>query len=106
MTGLARQLRGYDTGLTAYYLALLRHQPGQLPGLIRLVPAAIGFLRDRAGGDPDVGAPVTGALPRRQLWWMLTGPLAYAWSMRQQARTARRAGGGAPRCRDHEPLRR
>ena len=35
MTGLARQLRGYDTGLTAYYLALLRHQPGQLPGLIR-----------------------------------------------------------------------
>jgi GT2 family glycosyltransferase len=106
MTGLARQLRGYDTGLTAYYLALLRHQPGQLPGLIRLVPAAIGFLRDRAGGDPDVGAPVTGALPRRQLWWMLTGPLAYARSLRQQARTARRAGGGAPRCRDHEPLRR
>jgi O-antigen biosynthesis protein len=107
MTGLARQLRGYDTGLTAYYLALLRHQPGQLPGLIRLVPTAIGFfLRDRAGADPDAEAPVTGALPRRQLWWMLTGPLAYARSLRKQARTARRAGGGALRCRDHEPLRR
>jgi GT2 family glycosyltransferase len=62
MTGLARQLRGYDTGLTAYYLALLRHQPGQLPGLIRLVPTAIGFLRDRAGADPDAAEPVTGVL--------------------------------------------
>jgi glycosyltransferase involved in cell wall biosynthesis len=107
MTGLARQLRGYDTGLTAYYLALLRHQPGQLPGLIRLVPTAIGFfLRERAGAEPDAEAPVTGALPRRQLWWMLAGPLAYARSLRKQARTARRAGGGALRCRDHEPLRR
>jgi hypothetical protein len=106
MTGLARQLRGYDTGLTAYYLALLRHQPGQLPGLIRLVPTAIGFLRDRAGADPDAAEPVTGVLPRRQLWWMLTGPLAYATSLRKQARTARRARGGALRCRDHEPLRR
>jgi hypothetical protein len=37
---------------------------------------------------------------------MLTGPLAYARSLRKQARTARRATGGALRCRDHEPLRR
>jgi GT2 family glycosyltransferase len=112
MPGLARQLRGYDTGLTAYYLALVRHQPGVLPGLIRLVPAAAGFLarapvsRVQGGGDPHPGTAVTGALPRRRLWSMLNGPLAYARSLREQARAARRAGASTPSRPDHEAARR
>ena len=51
---LRRQLRGYGVGLTAYYAALLRHRPGVLPALLRLLPAAAGYLRGASMADITV----------------------------------------------------
>ena len=53
--GLRRQLRGYGVGLTAYYTALLRHRPGVLPALLRLLPVAAGYLR--GASVPDIAVP-------------------------------------------------
>jgi GT2 family glycosyltransferase len=96
LAGLRRQLRGYGVGLTAYYAALLRHRPAALAGLLRLAPAAGGYLR---GGNDRGSTGTTGppALPprfRRQRWWMLAGPGAYLRSTARQARVARQV----PRC--------
>jgi GT2 family glycosyltransferase len=85
---LRRQLCGYSTGLTAYYTALLRHRPGVLPALVRLLPAAVGYLR----GTNEKAAGVPHDLPaqfrRAQRLSMLTGPGAYLRSVRRQARVA------------------
>jgi O-antigen biosynthesis protein len=87
--GLGRQLRGYGVGVTAYYAALLRHRPSVLPGLLRLLPAAAGYVREpkvaAAAPPPDIPAE----FKRQQRWGMLTGPVAYARSVRKQARVAR-----------------
>jgi GT2 family glycosyltransferase len=85
---LGRQLRGYGVGLTAFYAALLRHRPSVLPALLRLMPTAVGYLRD--GKATSTGAPqnLPVELKLRQRWWMLTGPVAYIRSVRKQARVA------------------
>lgn len=85
MDGLSRQLHGYSMGLTAFYAALLRHRPSVLPGLLKLLPAAAGYMRGAAGagdGSPDPAA----GLNRRHLQGMLSGPSAYLRSMRIQRR--------------------
>jgi len=85
---LRRQLRGYGTGLMAYYAALLRHRPGVLPALLRLLPEAAGYLR----GADVTGVAAAPGLPaeftRGQRWAMLAGPAAYLRSVRKQARLA------------------
>jgi O-antigen biosynthesis protein len=87
--GLDRQLRAYGIGLTAYYLALLRRRPSQLPALLRLAPTAVGYLRTDAADTP---APqFAPELRRQQPWWLLAGPLAYIRSVLRQSR-ARRLG--------------
>jgi glycosyltransferase involved in cell wall biosynthesis len=87
MDGLARQLEGYGVGLTVYYSALLRHRPGVLPALLRLLPAAFGYLRSRGQqSDPEYLPP---ELLRRQRRGMLAGPARYVRSLRVQARVAR-----------------
>jgi glycosyltransferase involved in cell wall biosynthesis len=87
VTSLGQQLRGYGVGLTAFYAALLRRQPGVILELLRMIPAAVGYLR--AGKDTR---PVPQDLPvglrLRQRWWMLTGPVAYIRSVRKQTRVA------------------
>lgn len=85
MDGLSRQLHGYSIGLTAYYAALLRHRPGVLPGLVKLLPAAGRYLKGAAGGGP-----AEEGLNRRQLQGLLRGPAAYIGSVRRQRRAARR----------------
>ena len=89
--GLARQLRGYGVGVTAYYTALLRHRPGVFPALLRLLPAAAGYVRGagaaRAPAPPDIPARIM----RAQRRGMLAGPAAYLRSVRRQARVARAA---------------
>ena len=86
MDSLSRQLHGYGVGLTAFYTALLRHRPQVLPGLLRLVPTAVGYVRAvkvtsvLAQQDPLAG------LRRRQRLWMLTGPVAYVKSILRQSR--------------------
>jgi glycosyltransferase involved in cell wall biosynthesis len=95
MAGLRRQMRGYGVGLTAYYAALLRHHPAALAGLLRLAPAAFGYLRRNARLSTAAAGPPP--LPpgfRRQRWWILAGPGAYLRSTARQARVARQV----PRC--------
>ena len=94
--GLRRQLRGYGVGLTAYYTALLRRRPGVLPALLRLLPAAAGYLRGASMADITVSQDtVPQELPaefkRVTRWGMLTGPAAYIRSVRRQARVASEA---------------
>jgi O-antigen biosynthesis protein len=87
LDGLARQLHGYGVGLTAYYMALLRHRPSVFPALLRLLPTAAGYMR--GGQDPDaVPHDLPAELKRRQRRGMLAGPVAYAQSVRRQSRIA------------------
>jgi O-antigen biosynthesis protein len=88
MDGLRRQLHGYSIGLTAFYAALLRHSPGVVPGLLRLLPAAGRYLSST--GTPDAPPDVLAGLDRRHLQGLATGPLAYVRSVRRQRRAARR----------------
>jgi hypothetical protein len=89
MHSLSRQLHGYSIGLTAFYAALLRHRPGVLPGLLKLLPAAARYLRGTATPD-DAPGDLLAELNRRHLQGMLMGPVAYVGSLRLQSRAARR----------------
>jgi O-antigen biosynthesis protein len=86
MDGLRRQLHGYSIGLTAFYAALLRHSPGVMPGLLRLLPAASRYLRST--GTPDAPLDLLAELNRRHVQGLLAGPLAYVRSVRMQRRAA------------------
>jgi GT2 family glycosyltransferase len=88
MDSLSRQLHGYGVGLTAYYTALLRHRPGTLPALLRLLPAAAGYLRGENVTDAAVPQTLPAPFRRAQRWGMLTGPAAYVRSVYRQGRVA------------------
>lgn len=92
MASLNRQLHGYSIGLTAFYAALLRHRPSALLGLIKLLPAAGGYLKGAAAAPDDGPVEQPRDLPegldRRRLQGMLKGPLLYARSRRLQRRVA------------------
>lgn len=81
--GLRRQLRGYGVGVAAYYTALLRHRPGVLLALLKLLPEAAGYLR---GADVAGAGDIPARFKRAQRRGMLAGPAAYVRSMRRQAR--------------------
>ncbi|MEP7193819.1 MAG: glycosyltransferase family A protein [Actinomycetota bacterium] len=89
LAGLRRQLRGYGTGLTAYYAALIRRDPQVFGSLLALIPAALRDLRE--GGSPATAT--MGDLPRglrrEQRMGMLTGPFAYVRGARAQARSGK-----------------
>ncbi len=87
LDSLGRQLHGYGVGLTAYYAALLRHHPGVLLSLLRLLPTALGYMRGANVTHAEAQDDLLAGLKKRQRWWMLMGPLAYARSVRLQART-------------------
>ena len=88
--GLRRQLEGYGVGLTAYYAALLRHRPGMLPALLRLLPSALAYLRREGEGGVPAGRPA--GLTGGQRRGMLAGPVRYLRSLRTQARLGGSAG--------------
>jgi O-antigen biosynthesis protein len=92
MDSLARLLQGYGTGLTAFYAALVRHQPRVLPALLRLAPAALGYLRGGNGAGPAAQRDLPAGLKGRQRRGMLTGPARYLQSVRQQTRAGALAG--------------
>jgi glycosyltransferase involved in cell wall biosynthesis len=95
MASLNKQLHGYSVGLTAFYAALLRHRPSALLGLLRLLPAAGGYLKEKttdAADEPRDPLDLAAELDRRQLQGMLKGPVAYARSRRAQRRAAAAAG--------------
>ena len=85
---LGRQLHGYGVGLTAYYVALLRHRPSAFPALLKLVPTAAGYLRAARATSAAPAQELPGALKGRQRRGMLAGPVAYVRSVRRQARVA------------------
>ena len=87
MASLSRQLHGYSIGLTAFYAALLRHRPSVLPALLKLLPAAVVYMKGIVTG-PDGPPDPLGRLNRRHLQGMIIGPWAYARSMRKQRRSA------------------
>jgi O-antigen biosynthesis protein len=96
LDGLGRQLRGYGVGLTAFYAALIRHRPSAMLALLRLIPAAAGYLRGaKTASRPAPELPP--GLKRRQRWWMMTGPVAYLRSVRRQAAKAGAGQAGAAR---------
>ena len=79
------------------YTALVRHRPGVLPALLRLLPAAAGYLREGSLPDIAVQRELPAEFRRATRWGMLTGPAAYIRSARRQARVAAEAQQEAPR---------
>jgi GT2 family glycosyltransferase len=94
MVSLNKQLHGYSVGLTAFYAALLRHRPGALLGLVKLLPMAASYLKpgksapDEAPAEPEEPQDLAAELDRRSLQGMLKGPLLYSKSRREQRRVA------------------
>lgn len=88
MSALEKQMFGYGTGLTAFYLALLRHDWRLILPLLRLTPRAIA---DMSGGRRSAA---TGGLPADFPTHLLTlkqrgllyGPLAYLRARSHAAR--------------------
>jgi GT2 family glycosyltransferase len=85
---LCAQRYGYGVGLTAYYAALLRHQPSLFPALLRLVVPAAGYLLGTKSARSAVPQDLSARLNRRMRRGMLAGPGAYIRSLRRQARVA------------------
>jgi len=88
LDGLRRQLHGYGVGVAAYYIALLRHQPAVLPALLKLLPAAAGYLRGANVTEAEQAWAVPVQFKRAQRLGMLVGPAAYVRSVRRQALVA------------------
>jgi O-antigen biosynthesis protein len=87
LASLSRQMEGYSVGLTAFYAALVRRRPSTLLGLALLLPRALSYLRGTAAaGSSATPADGDAGFKRRHRWLMLTGPVAYLRSLRQQAR--------------------
>jgi GT2 family glycosyltransferase len=87
--GLRRQLRGYGTGLTAMYLALLRQEPAAVWSLLGLIPRALRQLGAGSRVEPAVaGLPdeVPAHLRRALRSGMAGGPRAYVRGRRALAR--------------------
>ena len=92
---LERQLRGYGSGLTAFYARTLLRDPRRLGSLLRLLPRA---LRDLGGRDSvrtaTMGEDYPAALRRANRAGLLAGPGRYLRSRYVQARIARTASRG------------
>ncbi len=84
---------GYGTGLTAFYLALLRDDPKLVVPLLKLLPQAA---RDLFGADSQRTVSLTADFPKdllgAQRSGMLRGPVALVRSARRQ-RMSKRASG-------------
>lgn len=84
---MERQLFGYGSGLTAFYLRALLRDPGTLPALARLVPRAMHDLRGRDSvRTATMGADYPAGMRRAMRRGMLAGPCRYLRSRHVQAR--------------------
>ena len=73
------------------------HIPFPDTSLLRLLPAAAGYLREGSVPDIAVQRELPAEFRRATRWGMLTGPAAYIRSARRQARVAAEAQQEAPR---------
>jgi len=86
---MERQLFGYGSGLTAFYLRTLLRNPRTLPALARLVPRALHDLRGRDSvRTATMGQDYPATMRRATLRGMLSGPGRYLRSRHVQARLA------------------
>jgi len=76
-------------GLTAYYAALIRRRPRVLIALMRLLPAAIGYLGAPRPPAVSVATALPPELTSGRVRGLLTGPAAYARGVVRNA-----SGGG------------
>jgi hypothetical protein len=87
---LARQLDGYGSGLTAFYIRAVLRDPRRLVALVRLAPRALRDLRGTGSvRTASMGEDYPAALRRASRLGMLAGPFRYLRSRRVQARVAR-----------------
>ncbi|MGH7869243.1 MAG: glycosyltransferase [Candidatus Dormibacteraceae bacterium] len=84
VAGLARQLNGYGRGLTAFYAALLCHNPRLLFSLLRLAPSALHDLRGKNSVRTEKMRDFPPELIRKQRRGMAIGPFAYMASVHAQ----------------------
>jgi hypothetical protein len=89
LEGLSRQMRGYGTGLTAYYLALVMSRPSLLLELLRLLPAAINDLRGRDSIRTATMRDFPASVLRAHRVGMIRGMPAYLKSVIEQRRKDR-----------------
>jgi hypothetical protein len=91
--GLRRQLRGYGTGLTAMYTAVVRQEPQAIWSLLALAPKAF---RHLAGAGPrpgsELGVDVPAQVRRALRRGMFAGPAAYVRGRRGSAVAGARGG--------------
>jgi cellulose synthase/poly-beta-1,6-N-acetylglucosamine synthase-like glycosyltransferase len=90
VAALRAQLDGYGTGLTAFYLALLRRRPATLLPLLRLLPRAVRDLRSADSvRTASLGDDFPAELLASNLRAMLRGPGAYLRQRRADRRALR-----------------
>lgn len=87
---LARQMRGYGVGLTAFYAALVRHRPTTIPALARLGTQAVSYLSGAQSDGSMSGYRLPKPLKRQHRIGLLTGAAAYARSAYAEVRASRR----------------
>jgi GT2 family glycosyltransferase len=93
LSEMVRQLYGYGSGLTAFYLRTLLRNPLALPTLARLAPRAGRDLRGRGSvRTATMGDDYPAVLRRAMRRGMFAGPRLYLRSRHVQARLA----GGIP----------
>jgi hypothetical protein len=84
---MERQLFGYGSGLTAFYLRALLRNPRLLPSMARLAPRALRDLRGRHSvRTAAMGDDYPEVLRRAMRRGMLAGPARYLCSRHVQAR--------------------
>jgi glycosyltransferase involved in cell wall biosynthesis len=92
MAALRDQLFGYSSGLSAFYVSMVRSDPTVMVDMLRLVPHALSDLGSRSGklrsGQLPIDFPKD--LLRVRRWGLLGGPFLYAheainsWSERRR----------------------
>jgi GT2 family glycosyltransferase len=87
IAGLSRQLHGYGAGLSAYYTALVRHDPALLGALMRLAPkAAYDMFSPRSVRTESVGDDFPRGALRAHRRGLFEGAFRYARSRSVQRR--------------------
>lgn len=87
---LCRQLRGYGVGLTAFYAALIRHQPSIIFELVRLGLKAIAYLRGTQMDESMMKYKLPRRLKRQHRLGLITGSPAYIVSVCAQLRISKK----------------
>lgn len=96
-TQLKQQIRGYGTGITAFYTRCLLRDPRRISDFVRLVPRVLTYyLSPYSARKARMRSDYPAELTRQQFRGMLYGPFAYLHSYLRSFRL--------PRSTEHKPL--